>query len=81
MSGDDEQPTGIAERIALPPPIKRRDYHLRMCGRVGFAEKSNRDFLSASISIMQSAFGMNEDLPSVSVFGVDLNLDSEAKHR
>ncbi len=30
MAGDDEQETRPTERIALPPPIKRRDYHLRM---------------------------------------------------
>jgi len=30
IAGDDEQETRATERIALPPPIKRRDYHLRM---------------------------------------------------
>ena len=30
ISGDDEEDIRPPERIALPPPAKRRDYHLRM---------------------------------------------------
>ncbi len=30
MSGDNEQETQTIEKIPLTPPVKRRDYHLRM---------------------------------------------------
>jgi len=30
MAGDDQEDIKRSERIALPPPIKHRDYHLRM---------------------------------------------------
>jgi len=39
------------------------------------------NFLIASITIAQDGFDSNEDLPSVNAFGVDLNLDSEPKHK
>ncbi len=39
------------------------------------------NFLIASITIAQDGFDNNEDLPSVNAFGVDLNLDSEPKHK
>jgi hypothetical protein len=40
MSGDDEQDTKRLERVALPPPRKRRDYHLRMFSILS-SKKSN----------------------------------------
>lgn len=30
MIGDEEQESEMKERVALPPPVKRRDIHMRM---------------------------------------------------
>ena len=40
----DEQQDGKADRVALPPPTKRRDHHLRMLFIVLFDENFIRLF-------------------------------------
>ena len=45
------------------------------------AYQSDGSLLLASISFLSHGIGDTEDLPSVNAFGVDLNLENEAKHR
>ncbi len=79
MAGDEDEERRGSEGIVLPSPIQRRDYRLRMFWVL--FERSIGNFLLASIKLVQNGLDNSEDLTLINAFGIDLNFDSEPKHR
>lgn len=77
MVGEDQSETKH-ERVALPPPVKRRDHHMRKLVRISLL--SNAAVL-ASANITQMGFTIAEESSPLNAFGVGLSSDAEPKHK
>jgi hypothetical protein len=80
MVGEDQQEIKT-ERVALPPPTKRRDHHLRMFFSNFINKKKIFFVFLASINITQVGFSSSEELSPVNAFGVGLSSDPSPKHK
>lgn len=84
MAGDEQQEVK-PERVALPPPTKRRDLHLRSFNSliITLAEilKICFFFCLASVSISHIGFHSADESSPVNAFGVGLNGDTEPHHK
>ena len=81
MVGED-QPEVKQERVALPPPVKRRDLHMRMSWSIAKWIFST-SFSLASVNISQIGFDTSEESSTVNAFGFGLGLSSDPspKHK
>ena len=80
MVGEDSQDMK-REKIALPPPVKRRDHHLcKLFHSYGMKINACFNFNVAPVSITQIELNLKEDSAPISAFGVDFSSNSSSKH-